>query len=76
MHKRMTISIDEAVYDGLIRIIGRRKISQFLEDLARPHVVIDDLEAGYKAMSNNRKREAEAVQWSEALIRDAFDESR
>lgn len=46
MHKRMTISIDETVYEGLIRVIGRRKISQFLEDLARPHVVNDDLLAG------------------------------
>ena len=39
MHKRMTISIDETVGDGLVRIIGRRKISQFLENLARPYVV-------------------------------------
>ena len=41
MQKRMTISIDEEVYDGLVRVVGRRKISQFLEDLARPHVVND-----------------------------------
>ena len=25
MHKRMTISIDEAVYEGLVRVIGRRE---------------------------------------------------
>jgi len=40
MHKKMTITLDEAVYDGLFRVVGRRKISQFLEDLARPHVLL------------------------------------
>jgi hypothetical protein len=43
MQKRMTITMDEVVYEGLIRVVGRRKISAFLEDLARPHVVSDDL---------------------------------
>lgn len=74
MHKRMTISIDENVYDGLVRVIGRRKISQFIEDLARPYVLKDDLDAGYKAMAKDKKREREAREWSEALIRDYTDE--
>ena len=30
MHKKMTITLDEAVYDGLFRVVGRRNISQFL----------------------------------------------
>ena len=70
MHKRMTISIDEAVYEGLIRVVGRRKISQFLEDLARPHVVNDDLRNGYQAMAADVGREREALAWSDALIGD------
>jgi len=76
MHKRMTISIDETVYEGLVRVIGRRKISRFLEDLARPHVLNDDLLAGYQAMAADSKREQEALEWSNALIGDAVDEAR
>ena len=33
MHKRMTITLDEVVYDGLYRTIGKRRMSQFIEDL-------------------------------------------
>jgi predicted CopG family antitoxin len=76
MQKRMTISIDEAVYDGLVRVVGRRKISRYLEDLARPHVVGEDLEQAYRAMAADTEREAEALEWSEALIGDVDHASR
>ena len=76
MQKRMTISIDETVYEGLVRVIGRRKISQFLEDLARPHVVNDDLLSGYQAMAADTTREQEALEWSNALVGDVADEAR
>lgn len=76
MQKRMTISIDEAVYDGLVRVVGRRKISQYLEDLARPHVVTDDLESGYRAMAKDGAREQDALEWAEALIEDVADAAR
>ena len=71
MQKRMTITMDEAVYEGLVRVVGRRKISGFLESLARPHVVTDDLAEGYKAMGQDEQREQEALAWSEALIGDS-----
>ena len=67
----MTITMDEAVYEGLVRVVGRRKISGFLESLARPHVVTDELAEGYKAMGQDDKREQEALAWSEALIGDS-----
>ncbi len=70
MQKRMTITMDEVVYEGLIRVVGRRTISAFLENLARPHVVGDDLVAGYRAMAEDAAREQEALAWSEALIGD------
>jgi hypothetical protein len=70
MHKKMTITLDETVYDGLVRVIGRRKISQFIEDLARPYVTSENLEAGYKAMAADENREKEAQEWSEGLIGD------
>ena len=76
MQRRMTISIDEAVYEGLVRVVGRRRISRFLEDLARPHVTRDDLAEGYRAMAADHEREQEALEWSEALIGDIANASR
>jgi hypothetical protein len=70
MQKRMTITMDEVVYEGLVRVVGRRKISAFLEKLARPHVVGDDLSAGYLAMGQDAAREQDALAWSEALVGD------
>jgi predicted CopG family antitoxin len=76
MQKRMTITMDEAVYEGLVRVVGRRKISAFIESLARPHVLGDDLAAGYMAMALDTQREQEALAWSEALIADGTHEAR
>lgn len=76
MQKRMTISIDETVYDGLVRFVGRRKISRFLEDLARPLVVSDELTTGYQAMAADTEREREALEWCNALIGDVTHASR
>lgn len=76
MQKKVTITIDEAVYNGLVRVIGRRKISRFLEDLARPHVLSDDLADAYRAMAADATREQEALDWSEALIADARNAAR
>jgi hypothetical protein len=76
MQKRMTISIDEIVYDGLVRVIGRRKISRFLEDLARPHVAQDDLADAYQAMAADTARERDALEWSNALVGDVSDAAR
>jgi hypothetical protein len=72
MQKRMTITLDEAVYEGLVRVVGRRKISGFLERLARPHVLGDDLAEGYKAMALDATREQEALDWIEALVGGAY----
>ena len=58
MHKRMTITLDESVYEGLYRMIGRRRMSQFIEDLVRPHVLGSSLDEGYRAMAADAAREA------------------
>lgn len=76
MHRKLTITLSEDVYEGLHRMIGRGNISQFIETLVRPHVVDADLDAGYRAMAADKEREAEALEWSEALVEDAFDEAR
>jgi hypothetical protein len=76
MHKKMTISLDEAVYDGLYRTIGKRRMSQFIEDLVRPHVLDTVLDSGYQAMAADETREAEATEWLNALGKDLADETR
>jgi predicted CopG family antitoxin len=76
MSKKLTITIDDAVYEGLHRRIGRRRISRFLEMLARPHVVDLELEAGYQAMAADEAREAEAGEWAENTLGDVADEPR
>jgi hypothetical protein len=74
MHKKLTITVDSDVYDGLHAVVGRRRISRFLNDLARPHVVGNDLRAGYAAMAADEHREADAASWIEGLIGDVADE--
>lgn len=76
MPKKLTISIDEAVYEGLHRKIGRGRIGRFLEDLARPFVVPEDMDAAYREMAEDEEREREALEWSEGLIEDVADETR
>ena len=74
--RKLTITIDDEVYEGLYQRIGPRKISRFLEGLARPHVVDTDLEAAYREMAADEARESEALAWSEGLIGDVADEPR
>jgi len=76
MQRKLTITIDERVYEGLHSIIGRRNISQFIESLVRPHVVGLDLEAAYREMAQDEAREAEALEWAEATTGDVRDEPR
>jgi predicted CopG family antitoxin len=76
MQKKLTITIDEQVYDGLHNVVGRRRISQFIESLVRPHVVSEDLEDSYRQMAADESREGEALEWAEATIGDVADETR
>jgi len=76
MQKKLTITLDEHVYEGLHRVIGRRRISQFIESLVRPHIINEDLEAAYAQMAQDEAREAEALEWAEATIGDVADETR
>ena len=76
MQKKLTITVDEKVYDGLHAVIGRRRISQFIESLVRPHVINQELDAAYRQMAQDEAREAEALEWAEATIGDVSDEAR
>ena len=75
MAKKLTILIDDAVYDGLHRVVGRGGISKILENLARPHVAQSDLNEQYRQAARDAVREREAREWVEGLAR-GVDEAR
>ncbi len=75
-HRKLTITVEDAVYRGLRKVVGPRNISRFLNELARPHVVRELLEEGYRAMAADEERETEAALWSEGLVGDIADEPR
>jgi len=68
MRRRLTITLDAEVYEGLHARIGRRQISRFIEELVRPYVIHQDLEAAYREMAADEAREAEALDWAEANL--------
>lgn len=70
MQKKLTVTIDEEVYEGLRKVIGPRKISRFIEDLVRPHVTKKDMYGAYKEMAADEVREAEALEWAEVTFGD------
>lgn len=76
MQKKLTITIDERVYERLREVVGRRRISRFIERLVRPHVSRADLASAYQAMGADEAREREALAWAEATIGDVRDDPR
>lgn len=75
MQKKLTITIDEKIYEGLHATIGRGKISQFIESIVRPHVINTNLEDAYREMALDAKRENEALEFAEATIGDVANET-
>jgi hypothetical protein len=75
MQKKLTIMIDEELYDGLYRVIGQRRISGFIEGLVRPYITPLDLDAAYAEMAADNTREAEALAWAEAMAGELADEA-
>jgi hypothetical protein len=76
MQKKLTVTIDEEVYNGLRAVIGPRKISRFIEELVRPHVVKKNMYAAYKEMAADQVRESKALEWAEGTFGDVNDEER
>jgi hypothetical protein len=70
VRKKLTITLDQNVYDGLHRVVGRGHISRFLTELARPHV----MQKGYEAMAMDEEHEREAMEWIEGRVADVADE--
>lgn len=76
MQKKLTITVDERVYEGLHKRVGAGRISRFIENLVRPHVLDEELESAYAQMAQDDKREADAIEWAEGTLGDVSDEPR
>lgn len=50
-------------------------INQFIESLILPRLGRPDLDSAYQQMAEDKTREAEALEWAEAMIGDT-DEAR
>ena len=74
MTKKLTITVKDDVYEGLHSVVGRRRISRFLNDLARPHMTRAELAEGYRAMAADAEREREAAEWVDNLTGDLGDD--
>jgi hypothetical protein len=75
MQKKLTITVDEEVYEGLRRTIGPRKISRFVQEIVRPHVVRPNLDSAYAEMAKDKRREKEAAEWAESTFKDIVHET-
>lgn len=76
MQKKLTLTVDKEIYEGLYKTIGSRKISKFVEKLVRPHVVRPNLELAYSQMAKDKKREADALEWAETTFKDIAREKK
>jgi predicted CopG family antitoxin len=76
MQKKLTITLDDQVYEGLYTVIGQGNISRFIESLVRPHVIGTNLDEAYRQMAQDEARETQALEWAEATIGDVADEPR
>jgi siroheme synthase (precorrin-2 oxidase/ferrochelatase) len=66
--KKLTIMLDSQVYEGIKNKVGSRRIGAYLSSLARPHVIADTLQEGYKAMALDKKYNNEASEWIEGTL--------
>lgn len=74
MHRKLTITVSDEVYQGLYRTVGRGSISRYIEELVRPHVVADhDLAALYREAAADEEREREAMEWIEAAVDEGLE---
>ncbi len=79
MRKKLTITVDSEIYDGLYRVAGARHISSFISDLVRPLVVEDEIETGFRALAQYEREtgmDVEALEWADGLIGDVADDPR
>jgi hypothetical protein len=71
-----TTSPKEQFYDELHKIVEKYNLNQIITNPPHKQHLDVDLEAGYRAMAADADYEAEALEWIEGTIGDAFDETR
>jgi predicted CopG family antitoxin len=84
MARRVTITLDDDVYEGLRRVAGRGHMSDFVQSIVRSHVSFRpprsytpaQLEEDYRLMAADEQSEREALEWANALLGDVADEPR
>ena len=80
MANRVTISLEQHVYDELCRAAGPLEVSDFIESLLKPRETRYsekwDIEEGYRRMAADAEREAEAVEWMEGTAEAILDAER
>lgn len=73
MSRRITITLDDELYEGLRQRSGAGDMSELIEHLLRPLIIPDaELEAAYREMAADTEREREALEWIEAVPDDAL----
>jgi predicted CopG family antitoxin len=72
--KKLTITVSDEVYAGLHRRIGARRISSFLDRLARPYVDDDALEALYRQAETDPDRLETIADWDGLPVDEALDD--
>ena len=75
MPRKLTILIDDEVYERLHAAAGRRRVGRYVEQLVRDRLH-DELDSAYAAMAREEAREREAFDWAEATLEDVSDETR
>lgn len=76
MRRKMTIVVDDAVYQGLQEKAGPGQISAYVEDLLRPHVCDDEwrIPAGAEpAQGAARIRELDPLDYLVRTLNDSLD---
>ena len=74
MQRKLTITVDEEVYLGFHNVIGPGKISRFVQEIVRPHVVRPNDESAYTEMAEDKNRESEALEWAEITFKEVDHE--
>jgi predicted CopG family antitoxin len=75
MARKLTILLDDEVYERLHAAAGKRRVGRYVEALVRDRLR-DELESAYAAMAREEAREADAFDWAEATLEDVSDETR
>lgn len=68
MQKKLTIRLDEAVYPRAARSDWALQDQPVRGIGGPPHLMPEDLDEAYRELARDERREAEALEWSEATI--------